>query len=225
LSNIFIVIPCYNEIRLIRATVLSLLSLQYEIVIVDDGSSENIKDEISDLRIHYIRHFVNLGQGASLQTGTDYALQNGANYVAHFDADGQHRREDLEKMIDLIKEGNIDVVLGSRFLTSESFDQIPKVRKYILQVARIINVCFSGLWLTDAHNGLRVLNKRTATSIRLKENRMAHATEILQQIKTKKLNWREVSVKINYTKYSQEKGQSNWNALNILFDLIIRKFI
>jgi glycosyltransferase involved in cell wall biosynthesis len=193
--------------------------------VVDDGSTNDIKSEISDLRVHFIRHFTNLGQGASLQTGMDYALQNGAKFVAHFDADGQHRKEDLEKMLSLIKENHIDIILGSRFLTLENTAQIPKSRRFILQLARVVNVCFSGLWLTDAHNGLRVLNRKALTKIRLKENRMAHATEILQQIKNKKLNWCEVSVKIKYTDYSQEKGQSNWNALNILFDLIIRKFI
>lgn len=204
---------------------LSLLSLQHEIVVVDDGSTEEIQEEISDLNVHYIRHFINLGQGASLQTGMDYAMLNGAEYVAHFDADGQHRKEDLKKMLTSIKEENIDIVLGSRFLTMEDSVQIPKSRKRLLQVARIVNACFSGLWLTDAHNGLRVLNRKALTEIRFKENRMAHATEILQQIKAKKLRWQEISVRINYTDYSQEKGQSNWNAINILLDLIIRKFI
>ena len=224
MSDTFIVIACFNESLRIKETVTSVLTLGYEVVVVDDGSSEDIKKELRDLPVHFLRHPINLGQGASLQTGMDYAAQQGAKIVAHFDADGQHRREDLEKLIDFIRVGKADIVLGSRFLDKEDIAYIPVARRRILKLARFVNGCLSGLWMTDAHNGLRAMNRKAFLSIRLKENRMAHATEILQQIKEQKLTWKELPVRIIYTDYSQEKGQSSWNALNIFFDLIIRKF-
>lgn len=160
MSDTFIIIPCFNEASRIRETVLSVLVVDCEVVIVDDGSSENIEKLLLDLPVHFLRHPINLGQGASLQTGMDYAVQCGANVVAHFDADGQHRVQDLCKLIDCIKEKEFDIVMGSRFINLEDTDCIPAARRRILKIARIVNGCLSGLWLTDAHNGLRAMNKK-----------------------------------------------------------------
>lgn len=225
MSNTYIIIPCFNEHALIRTTVLSVIEMGWEVVVVDDGSKEGIRELLTDFPIHFLRHPINLGQGASLQTGMDYAAQRNAEIVAHFDADGQHRVYDLQKAIKIIQMNEADIIMGSRFLNKEDTNQIPTTRRYILYLARFVNGCLSGLWLTDAHNGLRALNRKAFTTIRLRENRMAHATEILQQIKQHNLRWKEVPVQVLYSDYSQEKGQSNWNALNIFFDLIIRKFI
>jgi glycosyltransferase involved in cell wall biosynthesis len=225
LSEVFIIIPCFNEHFLIKETVLSVIDRGWNIIVVDDGSKEGIYELLSELPIHFLQHPINLGQGAALQTGMDYAAKCNADIVAHFDADGQHRVQDLQKAIETIQKGNVDIVMGSRFLDTSDTKQIPKLRRYILILAKFVNGCFSGLWLSDAHNGLRALNRRAFTSIRLRENRMAHATEILQEIKQHNLRWQEIPVKVIYSKYTQEKGQSNWNALNIFFDLIIRKII
>ena len=118
-----------------------------------------------------------------------------------------------------------DVVLGSRFLRREDQLAIPPLRRHFLRCARIVNYIFTGLWLSDAHNGMRALGPKALACINLTENRMAHATEILSQIKQHKLSWCESPTNIRYTTYSKGKGQRWYNSLNILIDLILNKIL
>ena len=95
----------------------------------------------------------------------------------------------------------------------------------MLRCARVVNGVFTGMWLTDAHNGFRALGRKALEAIDLTENRMAHATEIMSQIRAAKLTVKEVPVTIRYTDYSQAKGQKWTNSLNILIDLILNKIM
>ncbi len=225
MDKVFIIIPCYNEKEVIRKTILPLMALPYQVVVIDDGSFENILEEILDLNIHYLRHPVNLGQGAALQTGMDYALQCDADYLVHFDADGQHQINDIEKMLTPLRDEQRDVVLGSRFLNKQTIAEVPFYKRILLQMAKVINGIFTGIWLSDAHNGFRALNRNAFSKIRLEENNMVHATEIIQQIKYHELTYQEVSTEIIYTEYSKQKGQSPLNAISIFIDLILKKLL
>jgi polyprenyl-phospho-N-acetylgalactosaminyl synthase len=220
---IFIVIPSYNEGKVLRHTILGLLGKKYTIVVIDDCSSDETFSFIKDLPIHYIKHPVNLGQGAALQTGMTYAIQQGADFVVHFDADGQHDFQEIPKLLQPLIDNECDIVLGSRFLKKEDRESIPSSRRRLLRVATLVNAAFSGLLLTDAHNGFRALSKKAFHNIVFTENRMAHATEILMLIKKHKLRYKEVPVHIVYTDYSKQKGQSSWNSIKIVVDLIINK--
>jgi glycosyltransferase involved in cell wall biosynthesis len=179
---------------------------------------------LADLPIHYLRHPINLGQGAALQTGMDYAKAQGAEAVIHFDADGQHDKNDIPQFLAALETG-VDVVIGSRFLRESDLAQVPKGKRLVLRCARIVNGVFTGMWLTDAHNGFRALGRKALEAIDLTENRMAHATEIMSQIRAAKLTVKEVPVTIRYTDYSQAKGQKWTNSLNILIDLILNKIM
>ena len=201
------------------------MALPYEVVVIDDGSSENILEELKDLKIHFLRHPVNLGQGAALQTGADYAFQNDAEIIVHFDADGQHQIADIEKMLQPLKDEVCDVVLGSRFVNENTKASVPFYKRSLLQLAKIINGIFTGIWLSDAHNGFRALNRNAFSKIRLEENNMVHATEIIQQIKYHELSYQEVPTEIIYTEYSKQKGQSPLNAISIFIDLILKKLL
>ena len=223
-SKIFIIIPTYNEAQVLRGVILPLLKSGFSVVIVDDGSTDTTWEVVSDLNIYYLRHEINLGQGAALQTGMDFVKSKEPDIVVHFDADGQHRIEDLFILIEPIQQGKYDVVLGSRFLRSEDNKDIPMFRKIILRGARLTNWLFTGMRLSDAHNGLRALSKNALHKIYLRENRQTHATEIIQQIRKNKLPWIEVPILVLYTKYSKAKGQSAWNAINIFIDLCLRRF-
>lgn len=220
-SRLYVVVPAYNEAPTIRMVVEELLVYKYIVVVVDDGSAKSLADSLTGLPVHYLKHGVNLGQGAALQTGMEYALSQGASYIATFDADAQHRASDIEKMKEAMDKNQLDIVLGSRFLLPSR--QIPFSRKLLLQLARFLNFLFTGLYLTDAHNGLRLLNQKAAETIVLKENRMAHATEILSQINTHRLKYSEVPVQISYSAYSLQKGQTNWSGFRILIDLLLAK--
>jgi len=224
-QRIFVVIPVYNEKpSVLEATLNKIIEKGYEAVLVDDGSAEEYRISRSNTPIHYLRHNINLGQGAALQTGMDYALSCGADIIIHFDADGQHEANDIDKFVNRLREG-YDVVLGSRFLHPKDKEVVPKGRRLILRVARIINGVFTGLWLSDAHNGFRALSRSAALKIRIRENRMAHATEILQIIKEQKLKYCEVPTRITYSDYSKAKGQNAANSINILIDVIKNKVL
>ncbi len=223
-KDVYIIIPCYNEQSVLRQTLSELLSLGARVLLVDDGSAIPVHELLADLPLTVLRHPLNLGQGAALQTGMDYALQHGARAAIHFDADGQHQATDIPRFLEALDEG-ADVVLGSRFLRQEDSDSLPRKRRLLLQGARLINLLFTGLWLSDAHNGFRALNQRAMQAIRLRENRMAHASEILSQIRQHGLKVKEIPTRISYTEYSVRKGQKLGNSLNILLDLILRKLL
>ncbi|QIP11780.1 glycosyltransferase family 2 protein [Spirosoma aureum] len=222
-EQIYILIPSFNEGKVIRQTIRSLGD-QYHIVVIDDASTDDTANAVRDLPIYYLRHDINLGQGAALQTGMDFALQQGADIVVHFDADGQHNPADIDQFIDVLKTRKVDVVLGSRFMRQEDLLAIPRLRRLLLRVARVINGLLTGLWLSDAHNGFRVLNRNALHTIQLKENRMAHASEILMQIRRNQLRYVECPTHIIYTEYSQVKGQRWQGAVDILIDVFINKY-
>lgn len=221
--SVYIVVPAYNERIDVLQPVLALLAATGNgVVLVDDGSEPALQPALHNLPVQYLRHQKNLGQGAALQTGTRYALQQGAEWIVHFDADGQHTAADLEALLQPLQNGECDVVLGSRFLQTGA-NQVPLPKRLLLHGARYLHWLFTGLLLSDAHNGLRALNRKAATAIRLTENRMAHATELLFEIRRHHLRWKEVPVHIAYTSYSRQKGQSVFNSIRIFFDVLLHK--
>jgi len=223
LAETFVVVPAYNEGRVIGDVITGLASAFPNIVVVNDGSSDETAEILRGLPAVVVKHQINLGQGASLQTGITLALERGANYIVTFDADGQHRAEDALSALRLLAEGQCDVVCGSRFLGTTS--NVPRMRKIILKTVVGLANLTAGTKMTDAHNGLRALSRRAASCLDLHQSGMAHASEIMSQLRNHKMNIREVPVQINYTQYSLAKGQSSLNSINILVDLVIGRFM
>ena len=220
-ASIFIAVPAYNEGSVLKETLSPLIASGYSLVIVDDGSQDDTWEILKQLPIHALRHPVNRGQGAALQTAMAYALKQDAEIIVHFDADGQHDPKVIPELIQPIQDGEAGIVLGSRFLRAADRQAVPIGRRFLLQIAKLINGFMTGLWLSDAHNGVRALSNKAAQKIRLQEDGFAHATEILQQIRAHKLRYVEVPTSIIYTAYSRYKGQRFWNAFDILFDLFL----
>lgn len=224
-KDIYIVVPAYNEGSVIIDTITPLLRLGYNIVVVDDGSSDDTYERASTLPISVLQHPINLGQGAALRTGTDFALLHGAQAIVHFDADGQHPPERIHDLLAPILNNETQVVLGSRFINPEDSKEIPTLKKWVLKMGIAFTGLTSGVWLSDTHNGLRALSREAAQTIRITEPRMAHASEIIAEIGKHKLVYREISTYIRYTEYAQQKGQSIFNAFNIVIDLMLRKVL
>jgi polyprenyl-phospho-N-acetylgalactosaminyl synthase len=222
-SDIFVVVPCYNEGAVLGHTIADLEDYGFKIVIVDDGSSVEARQYLQNHHVTYLRHSSNLGQGAALQTGVDYALLHNAQCIVHFDADGQHDPALIQRLIDPIRRNECDVILGSRFLDVNDRMLVPVKKRILLKAGIFVSWLFTGLWLTDTHNGFRALSRAAAQRIRLTENGFAHATEILEAMRKAKLRYKEVPVTIRYSDYSQAKGQSIFNSLNIVVDLVLRK--
>lgn len=221
-SSIFIIIPAHNEGNVIQSVLKQITGFPYSVVVMDDGSDKSLFSSLKNLPVYFLRHRLNLGQGAALQTGIEFAVSKNASYIITFDADGQHDPGDIKKLIDILNSSSSDIVFGSRFLKG-AIHNMPVKRKIVLQAARFLNYIFTGILLSDAHNGLRAMNKKAASAIQLKENRMAHATEILYQVKKNKLKYTEVPVTVRYTPYSIKKGQTTKNSFRILLDIILNK--
>jgi glycosyltransferase involved in cell wall biosynthesis len=219
-SSVWVVIPAYNEAKVLGEVLgeLRRYDPSYNIVVVDDGSSDCTADVAKRAGVHVVIHPVNLGQGAALATGIEYALQKGAGVVVTFDADGQMRPEDIGLLVNQVVDSEIDVALGSRFLTSPP-EGMPLTKRIGLKLATVLTRLTTGLNITDTHNGIRAFKAEALRRIAITQNRMAHASEILSEIARNKLRYKEVPVTIRYTKYSRAKGQSILNAINILFEL------
>ncbi|HVF97319.1 MAG TPA: glycosyltransferase family 2 protein [Flavisolibacter sp.] len=219
--GVFVIIAAYNEAATIGTVVEALMGKDYTIVVVDDGSDQSIQPLLQDKPVYLLSHKINLGQGAALQTGIEFALEKGAEVIVTFDADGQHRTPDIPVLVEALTRTSADIAFGSRFL--QTTHGVPLRRKFLLQAARFVNLLFTGLMLSDAHNGLRAITAAAAKKIKIEENRMAHATEILWQVEKLNLRYVEVPVQINYTTYSTQKGQGLADAFRILFDLFLNK--
>jgi len=215
-----VVVPLYNESTVVGDVIRDLRASFPLVVAVDDGSSDDSAAVARDAGALVVQHPINLGQGAALQTGIEAALRLGAQFVVTFDSDGQHQRADAEAMVDRLRADEADVVFGSRFLDSRTRPGL--VKRVVLRAAIVYSNATTGVHLTDTHNGLRALNHRAASILRIRQNRMAHASEIIEQVGRAKLRWVEQPVHILYTDYSRSKGQSVFNAVNILTEMIYR---
>lgn len=220
-SDAWLVIPLFNEVTVVADVIRAARETFPSIVCVDDASTDGSGEAARAAGAVVVTHPFNLGQGAALQTGVTYVLEaTDAAYVVTFDADGQHRVVDAEAMVRRAREEDLAIVFGSRFLDDRTKPGL--VRRIILKGAVWITNQQTGLRLSDAHNGLRVIRRDAAESLSLEQNRMAHATEIVLQLSRTKLPWAEHPVHIVYTDYSRSKGQSLINSVNILIDTIVK---
>jgi glycosyltransferase involved in cell wall biosynthesis len=222
-SNVAVVVPAFNEASRISSTIAELKNYFSEIIVVDDGSSDATFDVAVSAGVYPVRHPMNLGQGAALQTGIKVALLDPTiEAILTFDADGQHSIESALNLIEEIRTSGCGIILGSRYCPGAERINMPLKKKIILRLAILFTRFDSGLKVTDTHNGLRVMSREFANSLRIKQHGMAHASEILNHVSNSGVKWKEVPVRIYYTEYSNKKGQSVWNSVNIITELLNR---
>jgi polyprenyl-phospho-N-acetylgalactosaminyl synthase len=219
--GIFIVIPAYNEAKTVGGVVREIIGLYPNVIVVDDGSPDSTVAEARAAGAVVLKHVLNRGQGAALKTGIDFALLRRAEIIVTFDADGQHRAADIAALTAPVAAGACEVALGSRFL--ESAAEIPLFRRLTLKAAILFTRLVSGIRVTDTHNGFRAFSRKAAEQIQIRQDRMAHASEILDEICRLKLPFREVPTRIFYTEYSRGKGQRFSASLRIVWDFFIGK--
>lgn len=222
-SDTWLIVPCYNEGTVIFDVLTHARETFPNIVGVNDGSADDSAAQIRAAGAHLVDHPVNLGQGAAIQTGVEYArAQPGAKYFVTFDADGQHQVKDVMRMIERLRTEPLDIIVGTRFAGQEN-SQVPWIKRAVLKTVVMLSPRTKKLGLTDAHNGLRAFNRRVAEEMNIRMNGMSHASEIVSMID--KHGWRvdEEPVDILYTEYSMSKGQSLINGVNILADGLVAR--
>ena len=216
-NNIAIVIPALNEEKRIAATIQSIRSGgDYFIIVVDDGSTDATAAAARGADI-VLRHKVNRGMGAALVTGTRYALDHGASIIVHFDADGQHAAGEISRVVAPLQRDDCDIVLGSRYLQK---NKLPFTKRYFIHApALLLQRLTTGLRLSDVHNGFRAMTRQAAQKIQITQDRMAHASEIINEIARLQLRYQEVPITVTYHTY----GQGFRGGVRIMYDLIIKR--
>ena len=220
-AAVFVVVPAYNEGARLSRVLDDLNRTGYQVVVVDDGSVDATADTARNHGCFVLRHAFNRGQGAALQTGMTFALREGADVIVTFDADGQHLTADLPALLAPVLEGRCDVALGNRFLNGQS--NVPAFRKVVLHLGRAFTFLTSGVQVGDCHNGYRAFSRKGAAAVSLKQDRMAHASELYDQIRRARLSFVEVPVTIRYTDETLAKGQKLSNSLSVLFQYLYGK--
>ena len=208
-AGTWVIIPVYNEATVISDVIGSIRTVFPNVVAIDDGSTDGSWDQVRRSASHPLRHLVNRGQGAAR--------------IAHFDADGQHRLEDVCRMVEVVASGECDIALGNRFAGDVS--QVPPARRVLLRAAVLFHRIASGIELHDVHNGLRVLSRRAAERMEITADRMAHASEIIDLVARSGLPVQEIPVTIRYSEYSRAKGQRWTGGFRIMFHYLIARIL
>lgn len=244
--RIYALIPAYNEEKSIRTVVADVKRYVDEAVVIDDGSSDATSSEASAGGAFVLRHVVNRGQGAALQTGFDFVretelrvaparpappdavaaearFRNRGLVVVTFDADGQFEASEIPHLIGPVVCGDVDVTLGSRFLGKSI--NMPLLKRLLLRLAVWFSNITIGVRLTDTHNGFRALSASALQTIQIIQDRMAHGSEIVAEIEKHNLRYVELPVTVRYSEYSKAKGQKFLDYFKIIFDLFVRKLV
>ncbi|MDD5015272.1 MAG: glycosyltransferase family 2 protein [Atribacterota bacterium] len=216
-----VVIPAYNEEKTIQGVIKGVKNYIKDIIVVDDGSTDHTSKLAQGEGVIVYRHIINRGLGGALATGIQGALLEGADIILTFDADGQHRAEDIPRIMKPIVEEAADIVIGSRLL--DSHKNMPPSRRIANRIGNTITYALFGIKTTDSQSGLRCFNRKAAQSIDIKTNSMEVSSEIIKEIKAHNLKLAEVPIEVIYTDYSLSKGQSFFTGLKTVLKLIILK--
>ena len=222
-EDTWLIVPCFNEGTVIFDVLTAARQTFPNIVAVNDGSKDDSAAKIRAAGAHLVNHPVNLGQGAAIQTGVEYArAQPGAKHFVTFDADGQHQVKDVVRMVQRLRDEPLDIIVGTRFAGQDN-SQVPWIKRVVLKTVVMLSPRTKKLGLSDAHNGLRVFNRRVADEMNIRMNGMSHASEIVKMIDQNGWRVAEEPVDILYTEYSMSKGQSLINGVNILADGLVAR--
>lgn len=218
-KDILIVIPAYNEGRVIGSVVRDIIKEGYKnILVINDASSDNTKSEAEKNGAEVISHVINRGgPGAPTMTGIIYARNKGYKKVVLMDADGQHSPSDIKK---LLKYSNkFDFVIGSRMVSN--FENMPFIRKFLNFGGSLVTWFFFGLFVRDSQSGFKVLNRKAIEKINLTYDTFEFCSEMIGEIYKHNLSYKEVPIKVIYTDHSQSKGQSLRNGFRMIWRLLL----
>lgn len=222
-QDIWIVIPAMNEVNKIGEVIRLVLQQGYQnIMVIDDGSQDGTGRVAQKAGARVLRHMINRGAGAATYTGIQAVLKLGANVIVTLDADGQHRPDDLEKLIKPILEKKTEVVLGSRLLEKQ---KMPLLRKIFNLMGNVVTWLLFGLWVSDSQSGFKAFSRRAVEQIKIQTNGYEFCSEVIREIRLHKLKFIEVPIQTHYSEYSLQKGQNFTNGVKTFWKLILRKLM
>jgi len=203
-ASIFIVIPVYNENRVIQDVLWEIQKSGYpNIIVVDDGSRDQTYDQASQIEgVIVLKHCINRGKGAAVKTGIEAAKILNADIIVTMDGDGQHNPQDIENLVKPIQYGGIDVVLGTRLKNPKGMP-LHKIAQN--KLANLLTWFLFGLWVTDSQSGFRAYSRHAAEVINTRGDRYEYDSEVLREIYIYKLKFKEVPIQVRYTGYSMSK--------------------
>lgn len=220
-----IIIPAYNEEQAIGSVLASLPKKlmgidEIEVVVVDDGSWDNTHIVAKSHGATVLRHMLNCGLGGAIGTGLAYAKATDADIALTFDADGQHDPADIASVIAPFLSGKAEVVIGSRLINPEGMPMLRTIGNWGLSIATLL---LFGTWCTDSQSGFRAFSRKAIETMEIESNCMEVSSDIIREVGAKGLKLEEVPIRAQYSSYSLGKGQRNWNAINILARLLVKR--
>ena len=195
--KITIGIPAYNEEKNIAKIIIKLKKITDSIIVCDDGSSDMTSEIAKNLGVIVISHKKNMGYGAAIRTIFEKSAEIGSDILVTFDADGQHRIEDVSRVLHPLENSEADIVIGSRFLGKQN--NVPNYRKLGIKVITQVTNSSLKTKLTDSQSGFRAYSKQVLSKISLSEIGMGISTEILIKASSRGLRITEVPITILYS--------------------------
>lgn len=223
MKKIAVILPAFNESKIIYSVIHNLSNLltkkgyKFEIIVINDGSSDDTNLEAKKAGAKIINHIVNSGAGNATATGLSYAIKNNFGFAVTMDADGQHLPADVLRGIQIMEKGGCDLLIGSRLIENKGMSRLKILGNKGLT---FITYLLFGIRITDSQSGLRIFSNKALSSLRWKTGGYEFCSEMIWRAKQSKLKIDEYPIKAVYTDYSQSKGQSNWNAINIVKSLV-----
>lgn len=211
-SDLFVIIPAHNEENHIAPVVQKTKRYASNILVIDDGSTDNTSAVAEKNGMTVLRHIVNLGKGAALKTGCEYALKKGARRLIFMDADGQHKPEDIPRFMKALN--GVDVVFGSRGLNKK----MPFVLKFGNWFINNVNTALFGIRLGDTQSGYRAMTAEAYKKIRWTAMSYGVESEMIANVGKKGLKYREINIETIYS--DGYKGTTVLDGIKIVFNMV-----
>lgn len=220
---VYIVIPAKDEGSRIQQVIAGVRQQGYEhIIVVNDGSQDHTRLQAEAAGAEVVSHLVNLGAGAATKTGIECALEKGANYIVTLDGDGQHFPEDIPHLIKVLREGELDVVLGSRFMHPDN--HIPRSRLIMNRLGNVLTALITGLWVSDSQSGMKAFRADFGQKLDFQFSGYEFCTEFIHLIRHHRATFKEIPIRVHYSKETLTKGQSVRNGFRMVLKFI-REFV
>lgn len=217
----WIVLPAYNEEKVIQDTLREIQSAGYKnIIVVDDGSRDQTYGRAREITgVVVLKHKLNRGKGAATKTGIEAAKLLNAGIIVTMDSDGQHNPSDIARLIEPIQKNHCDVVLGTRLKNPAG---MPWYKICANHVGNAITWYFYGLWVSDSQSGFRAYSRHASELINTKTDRYEYDSEVIREIYVYKLKYKEVPIEVRYTEYSMGKIQKQGfiNGLKTFYKIV-----